>query len=61
MTELVSAEIFEISPRTLENTSIPYRLLNGRAMHDAAVGLEYARRCVAEAPAYRGGRRRRAV
>ena len=58
---LISAEFFEISPRTLEHISIPYKLLNGRAMYDPAVGLEYARQRVAEAPAYRGGRRRRAV
>jgi hypothetical protein len=43
MAALISAEVFEISPRTLENTAIPYKLVNGRAMYDPIVGLEHAR------------------
>ena len=58
MAALITSEVYEISPRTLENTAIPYKLVNGRAMYDPAIGLEHARRRVAEAPAYRGGRRR---
>lgn len=61
MAELISSEVYPTSARTLENTPIPYKLINGRAMYDPAVGLEYARRRVAEAPAVRGGRRRSAA
>ena len=61
MAELISAEVYETSHRTLENEPIPYKLVNGRAMYDPEVGLDYARRKVAESPAFRGGRRRRAA
>jgi hypothetical protein len=58
MARLITEQVVEVSPRTLENWPLSYKLVCGRAMYDPEEGLAYARQLVKTAPLYRGGRRR---
>jgi hypothetical protein len=56
LAQLITEMVAPVSPRTLEDWPLTWRLVNGKAVTDTRTAIEVAYRRFQAAPEYRGGR-----